>query len=107
MGTMNLDITYVCSAEGSYYQVCLSANNKYIPFVGKYKDKLEAEKCAEEIQRDIDHENIMLTHIVERFVSDNRISCPEKIYQSDKVSEKALDFICELVSEVGFCKLPE
>jgi len=40
--------------------------------------------------------------IVESFVKDQQIHCPEVIYQSDRVIMNAYEFIDELVSIAGF-----
>lgn len=38
------------------------------------------------------------------FISDNHISCPETVYQTDRVSNNSLEFIEEICNLVGFCK---
>ena len=48
-----------------------------------------------------------LREIVEKFVKKQKISCPETIYQSDRVIENAYEFIKELCNEVGYHKYPE
>lgn len=45
-----------------------------------------------------------LTKIVEQFIADQRIYCPETIYQSDRVIINAYEFIEELCNVVGYLK---
>ena len=40
--------------------------------------------------------------IVKRFIEEQRITCPEVIYQTDRVAEKSLEFIQELCEQVGY-----
>lgn len=40
--------------------------------------------------------------ICQRFVVDQKITCPECIYQSDRVIENAYQFIQELCDVVGY-----
>lgn len=45
-----------------------------------------------------------LTKIVEQFIADQRIYCPETIYQTDRVIINAYEFIEELCNVVGYLK---
>jgi hypothetical protein len=42
---------------------------------------------------------------VEKFIAENQITCPETIYQSDRVNVEALEFIERLCEIVGYCEL--
>lgn len=43
-----------------------------------------------------------LEKIVKTFIEKHNITCPETIYQTDKVIESAYEFIEELCEEVGY-----
>ncbi len=45
--------------------------------------------------------------VVERFIIDNGIHCPETIYQMDHVIGNAYDFIEEVCNIVGYASLEE
>lgn len=40
--------------------------------------------------------------LCEKFIKDNKISCPEAIYQCDHIAEHSYDFIHEITKIVGF-----
>lgn len=40
--------------------------------------------------------------IVENFIKQNKIYCPESIYQSDRVIQNAYEFIEQLCDTVGY-----
>lgn len=42
--------------------------------------------------------------LVRKFIQDNKISCGETIYQSDRVGENSLEFIEQLCEVVGYYK---
>jgi hypothetical protein len=42
------------------------------------------------------------TDIVQKFIRKHQIGCSETIYQCDRVSENALDFIFDLCEAVGY-----
>jgi len=48
-----------------------------------------------------------LLDLCEKFVNDQRISCPEAVYQTDRVIENAYDFITEVCEIVGYYEYPE
>ena len=48
-----------------------------------------------------------LWKVVEKFVKDQQISCPECVCQSDKVIENAYEFIGECCDIVGYYKCEE
>lgn len=50
---------------------------------------------------------IELLNLCMRFIEDNKISCPETIYQSDRVIENAYEFIHEICELVGYSELDE
>lgn len=43
-----------------------------------------------------------LWEYVEKFVSDNEVSCEESVYQMDSIQENALEFTADCCSIVGF-----
>lgn len=45
--------------------------------------------------------------IVKHFIDTNDITCPEVIYQEDRVSENSLDLIRELCNIVGYKVIEE
>ena len=45
-----------------------------------------------------------LREIVIKFIKDNRITCPETIYQMDHVCENSFSFLEALCEEVGYFK---
>lgn len=44
---------------------------------------------------------------VEKFISDQRIGCPETIYQTDRVIESAYEFIQDLADIAGYWRDPD
>ena len=45
--------------------------------------------------------------IIREFIAVNEINCPEAIYQTDRVSVNALEFIEDLCNAVGYYKREE
>ena len=45
--------------------------------------------------------------IIEQFVIDQRISCDETIYQSDRVIVNAYDLMYELINVAGYMEIEE
>lgn len=50
---------------------------------------------------------IKVLEVVEKFVSNNKISCPETISQCDWVLENAYEFIEDLCDVAGYYEYPE
>lgn len=48
-----------------------------------------------------------LHDICQKFIQDNSITCPESIYQNDRVIEKAYKFIEQICENVGYCEPPK
>lgn len=46
----------------------------------------------------------IVMNLVRKFIQDNKISCGETIYQSDRVGENSLEFIEQLCEVVGYYK---
>jgi chromosome segregation ATPase len=57
-----------------------------------YQDKADKKKIGQELLK-----------IVEDFIEEQMISCPEAIHQSDRVIENAYQFIEDLCNKVGYC----
>lgn len=53
----------------------------------------------------IDYNN--LVSIIRDFIEEHHISCPEVIYQSDRVIENAYQLIEDLADQVGYYDYPE
>ena len=49
-----------------------------------------------------DEKHVQLWDLCRKFVADNRISCPESVYQCDHVIEHGYEFISEVCKIVGF-----
>lgn len=56
---------------------------------------------------DTQAQNTQIREIVEQFRDDQKISCPETIYQSDRVIENAYELIEKLIDVVGYWKDPD
>jgi len=51
--------------------------------------------------------NVKLYALCKQFIADNEITCPETIYQTDRVSLNALEFIEKLCENVGYAREDE
>jgi hypothetical protein len=50
------------------------------------------------------NKKIELWKLCEKFIEEQRISCPETIYQSDHVIQNAYEFIEKVAATVGYYK---
>ena len=51
--------------------------------------------------------NVKLYALCKRFIADNEITCPETIYQTDRVSLNALEFIEQVCENVGYARVED
>jgi len=50
---------------------------------------------------------LMLLDIVEKFIKEQKITCVESVYQSDRVIENAYEFIEKLCNISGYCQIDD
>lgn len=60
-------------------------------------------KVAGRVRRRPRRKNDRLVALCRKFIVDRRITCPEAVYQSDRVIEGAYEFIEKVCEVVGFC----
>ena len=51
--------------------------------------------------------NVTLYALCKRFIDDNGITCPETIYQTDRVVLNALEFIEHVCENVGYARVED
>ena len=51
--------------------------------------------------------NVKLYALCKKFIEDNEITCPETIYQTDRVSLNALEFIEQVCENVGYARVED
>ena len=50
---------------------------------------------------------IKLYRLCSKFIQDNRIYCPETVYQADRVNDNSYEFIRKICDIVGYIELEE
>jgi hypothetical protein len=52
-------------------------------------------------------EQTALYELCAKFINDNKIYCPETVYQADRVSENSYEFIKKICDIVGYVALED